>query len=63
MATTEAGARVEQDRLVRGKGQFLDDVKLPGMCLPRLCAVLMLTPGSHASSLTTPSASTVPLPC
>jgi hypothetical protein len=23
--------RVAQDRMVRGQGQFLDDVKLPGM--------------------------------
>ncbi len=44
MATTEAGARVEQDRLVRGKGQFLDDVKLPGMCH----AAFVRSPHAHA---------------
>ena len=30
-ATAERRFRVEPDRMVRGKGQFLDDVKLPGM--------------------------------
>ena len=32
MATHEEVARPELARLVRGRGQFLDDVKLPGMC-------------------------------
>ena len=29
--TTAGRIRVAQDRMVRGVGQFLDDVKLPGM--------------------------------
>ncbi len=44
MATTEGRARLEQDRLVRGKGQFLDDVKLPGMCH----AAFVRSPHAHA---------------
>ena len=44
MATTEGRARVEHDRLVRGKGQFLDDVKLPGMCH----AAFVRSPHAHA---------------
>jgi carbon-monoxide dehydrogenase large subunit len=44
MATPERRARVEPDRLVRGKGQFLDDVKLPGMCH----AAFVRSPHAHA---------------
>jgi carbon-monoxide dehydrogenase large subunit len=31
-AASEGRFRVERDRMVRGHGQFLDDIKLPGMC-------------------------------
>ena len=45
MATTSAGRlRPEQDRMVRGKGQFLDDIKLPGMCH----AAFVRSPHAHA---------------
>jgi carbon-monoxide dehydrogenase large subunit len=44
MVTTEGRARLEPDRLVRGKGQFLDDVKLPGMCH----AAFVRSPHAHA---------------
>ncbi|ETW92859.1 MAG: hypothetical protein ETSY1_41765 [Candidatus Entotheonella factor] len=44
MAATEVGPRIEPDRLVRGKGQFLDDVKLPGMCH----AAFVRSPHAHA---------------
>ena len=32
MTTHEDVARPELARMVRGRGRFLDDVKLPGMC-------------------------------
>ena len=32
MVTHEEVARPELARMVRGRGRFLDDVKLPGMC-------------------------------
>ena len=33
MATHEEVARPELTRMVRGRGRFVDDIKLPGMCL------------------------------
>ncbi|MGQ4808140.1 Caffeine dehydrogenase subunit alpha [Candidatus Entotheonellaceae bacterium PAL068K] len=45
---TETGTgrfRVDPNRLVRGQGQFLDDVKLPGMCH----AAFVRSPHAHAA--------------
>jgi carbon-monoxide dehydrogenase large subunit len=36
--------RVAHDRMVRGTGQFLDDVKLPGLCH----AAFVRSPHAHA---------------
>ena len=36
--------RVAHDRMVRGTGQFLDDVKLPNMCY----AAFVRSPHAHA---------------
>jgi CO/xanthine dehydrogenase Mo-binding subunit len=44
MATPEGRSRISSDRLVRGQGQFLDDVKLPGMCH----AAFVRSPHAHA---------------
>ena len=43
-AAPEGQFRVKQDRMVRGYGQFLDDVKLPGMCH----AAFIRSPHAHA---------------
>ena len=45
MADHEEVARPELARLVRGRGQFLDDVKLPGMCY----AVFVRSEYAHAN--------------
>ena len=42
--TTAGRLRVAQDRMVRGVGQFLDDVKLPGMGY----AAFVRSPHAHA---------------
>jgi carbon-monoxide dehydrogenase large subunit len=42
--TSQRHVRVPQDRLVRGTGQFLDDVKLPGLCY----AAFIRSPHAHA---------------
>ena len=42
--TTAGRMRVAQDRMVRGVGQFLDDVKLPGMGY----AAFVRSPHAHA---------------
>ena len=39
-------ARVEDPRLLRGDGRFVDDIKLPGL----LHAALVRSPHAHASS-------------
>ncbi len=46
MATPSAGRfRAEEDRMVRGQGQFLDDIKLAGMCH----AAFVRSPHAHAT--------------
>ena len=45
MAESEGRFRVERDRMVRGHGQFLDDVKLPGLCH----AAFIRSPHAHAA--------------
>jgi len=44
-AAPEGRFRVGRDRMVRGHGQFLDDVKLPGMCH----AAFVRSPHAHAA--------------
>ncbi len=58
MVTHEEVARPELARMVRGRGQFLDDVKLPGMCY----AVFVRSEYAHANivSIDTTEAMEVP---
>ena len=58
MVTHEEVARPELARMVRGRGQFLDDVKLPGMCY----AVFVRSEYAHANivSIDTMEAMKVP---
>ncbi len=43
--TARGRFRVDHHRLVRGQGQFLDDVKLPDMCH----AAFVRSPHAHAT--------------
>ena len=58
MVTHEDVARPELARMVRGRGQFLDDVKLPGMCY----AAFVRSEYAHANIVSIDTAAAMEVP-